>query len=146
MPSLGENYLPRIAGIPKHVSFVLMEGALLISLGVSGGQQQPECRRSHVWSVPGTSKDRDSRVCPGGGLRSGELCEVWEDPGWDSGLPRFQAQTSVCWSLAGHIPEATPPRPLRDWFSESHFWNMIQLCHLKKQRSRVVKEHSFLIF
>ena len=73
MPSLGENYLPRIVGIPKHVSFVLMEGALPVSLGVSGGQQQPECRRSHVWGVPGTSKDRDSRVCPGGVLRNGEV-------------------------------------------------------------------------
>lgn len=50
-----------------------MEGILLISLGVSGGQQQPECRRSHVWGVPGTSKGRDSRVCPGGVLQNGEV-------------------------------------------------------------------------
>lgn len=49
-----------------------MEGVLLTSLDVSG-HQQPECRRSIVWGVPGTSKGRDSRVCPGRVLWNGDV-------------------------------------------------------------------------
>lgn len=98
-----------------------MEGVLLTSLDVSGGHQQPECRRSHVWGVPGISKGRDSRVCSEGVLWKGDV-SVRSERTLDGTqvFPDFKPRPLFVGASPKHSRDK-PNGPLRDWFSESHF-------------------------
>lgn len=74
--------------------FVLMEGFASILRCVVVCCQDVEV---YVWGVPGTSKGRDSRVCPGRVLWNGKASLRFERTlDGTPGLPRFQAQAAVC--------------------------------------------------
>ena len=97
--------------------------------GGIGGDQNVKClmpgvglaavRQGMVVGVRGSS---DAWRC---------LCEVGENSGWDTGLPRFQAQT---WPVGASLEkfQRTLARPFQVQLSWLHVQNVIHLYYLIK--------------